>query len=118
MGTTSFKLNFPAGVVSWYCTAQAANAQSMQIKDPKGQLIVDTKIKGQLSNFSVGSFASGGGDYTVLFPGCVDVKEDRASIDDGQGNLIVTTEQYAGEDAGDKDYNDVFATITWYKKSG
>ena len=114
-----FTLRLPRGVVSWYATSQSASAKTFKITDSTGKVLVETKVFSRdLSNFSVGSFTSSGGDHTVSFPDCRDVKTDKATIVDGNNDSVVVTDQYAGEDSIDGDYNDIFATINWYKKAG
>ena len=114
-----FEVNLPHGVVSWYVTSQSAQPKTFQIKNPEGGLVVETKVfSTNLSNFSSGRFTSNGGKHTVSFPDCTDVRQDNASILDGNNNTVVVTDQFAGEDGNDADYNDIFATINWYKSQG
>jgi hypothetical protein len=118
---TSFKIYLVEGrAVSWYVTSQASNAHTLQITAPSGNRIVNTTVESQnLSNLSVGSLVvPQTGDYTVSFPGCNDVRQDTATITNQNGDTVCQTNQFAGEDGTDGDYNDVFACITWYRNDG
>jgi hypothetical protein len=114
-----YKITLPRGVVSWYIASQSDAAKSMTIKDGNNTMVVDTKVFSKsLSNFSTGSFTSAGGEHVVSFPDCRDVKKDQATIVNSHNQTIVVTNQYAGEDGSDGDYNDIYAAVTWYQSAG
>lgn len=118
-GSTGLKITLPSNtVVSWSLVSQSAASQTMQIKDPKGALIVNTTVLSRnLSNTSTGTFpVSTEGTYTVIFPGRK-VLYDTATLNNGR-TVISESNLFGAEDGTDNDYNDAFAVLTWYGMTG
>ncbi len=105
--------------VFWSLASQSAGIQRLQIRDPSGNVIVDTSVLStSLSNTSTGTFMTGnGGNYTVIFPSDQTVMYDSASINTGR-TIVSETSLFAAEDSTDNDYNDAFVTLTWFGKNG
>lgn len=119
-GPTGLTIDVPAStVVSWSLVSQSAVPQAMLIKDPSGKVIVNTSVLStNLSNTSSGSFpVSSGGTYTVLFPADKLVIYDSSTLNNGRA-VISESYLFGGEDATDKDFNDAFAVLTWFGKTG
>ncbi len=119
-GSTGWDFDIPGNtVVQYLLTSQSAGTQTMQIFDPQQRKIVDTSVLStNLSNTSSGSFPVGsGGKYKIKFPSDHDVLVDTAIV--GKGRFVATeTALFGGEDSSDGDYNDSFATVTWFNKKG
>lgn len=119
-GPTGLTVNIPGStVVSWSLVSQSAATQSMQIKDPSGKVIVNTSVLStNLSNTSSGSFpVSSGGNYTILLPSDKQVIYDSSTLNNGR-TVISESYLFGGEDATDNDFNDAFAVLTWFGKTG
>jgi hypothetical protein len=118
--TCEFEVDLVQGrAVSYYIVSQTSGSPGLQISY-QGNLIVDTKVHSvDLSNKSTGDFiAPGTGRYTVTITSVLDVREDTATITNSFGDTVSQTYQFAGEDAGDGDYNDIYGAITWFRHKG
>lgn len=96
-----YKIDLVQGrIVSWYAVSQADTPQTLMIKTPSGDIIVNTTIQSRtLSNICTGLFTvEQTGLYTVVFPGAVDVLQDTATIISPQGDRICQTYQFGVED--------------------
>ena len=119
-GPAGHQFSFPDNTkVSWSVVSQSAGVQQMQVLDPNGHVIVDTSVLSTtMENVSSGQFnVGGGGTYTVKFPTDHSVMYDTATINTGR-ETVSETILFAGEDGTDNDYNDVFATMTWFARLG
>jgi len=116
-GSKGYPIDIEKGkVVSYSLVSQSAGPQKMTIK--RGNtVVVETSVKStNLSNTSTGSFTSQGGTYNVYFS-AHDIRVDEAVIN--AGDFVVTkTYLFAGEDSTDRDYQDTFATISWFRSAG
>ncbi len=119
-GTDGMTISIPSNtVVSWSLVSQSAKQQTLQIKDPSGKVIVNTAVLStSLSNTSSGSFpVSSAGNYRIYFPADPKVLYDTATINNGR-TVVSESYLYGGEDGTDNDFNDSFAVLTWFGKTG
>lgn len=114
----------PAGVVSWYITSQAAGNPGLIIryKDDREvwQEVVKTTVHStDLSNKSFGDFViDQKRKYELIFTGMVELTGDEANIANSDRDTVSSVFQFAGEDGSDGDFNDIYASVTWFKKQG
>ncbi len=108
--------------ICWYLTAQADRIQSVKISSSTKGVVLDTSLLSKnLSNFSVGSFQTGARDedYTITFGSATDVRDARAIITNPAATVNnVVAYVFAIEDGDDRDYNDLYLSITQYAVAG
>jgi hypothetical protein len=106
-------------LVTWSLCSQAANPQTMIIRGPAGDTIVDTTVFAlDASNESIGRFSvPGEGSFLVLFPADRIVLHGHETMLTLRG-VIAQTHIFAGEDGNDGDFQDAFAVITWFRRVG
>lgn len=120
----TIEMVLPPGVVSWYITSQAAGNPGLIIRfkddgDVWQEVVKTTVHSTDLSSKSFGDFIiDKKRTYELIFTDVIEVAIDKAFIANTDADTVSKTMQVAGEDGMDGDFNDIYASVTWFKKQG